>query len=194
MPSDRLPIRVEETIDMVHTRFLVASLVAAVAFATAPAFGQDTSGAPGKPDREAQRRAAFDRIDTNRDGFIDRTESRLKREVPFDRRDINKDGRLSLEEFTATRRTRSTRAPARDGSVNTQADASTPARSGASSDRQARAVRLFQRLDKDKDGFVSKAEWNAVDTARFDRCDANKDDKLAFDECKVARAAARSRR
>jgi Ca2+-binding EF-hand superfamily protein len=173
---------------MTRTCLLAASLLAA-AFAAAPSFAQDTSAPAGKPDRELRRRAAFDRIDANRDGFIDRNESRRKREAPFDRRDVDKDGRLSLEEFTASRSPRG-RAGTRGGSVNAQPGTAAPMTPAASA-RVERATRQFHRLDTDKDGYVSRAEWTAVDTARFNRCDVNKDDRLAFDECKLAQASRR---
>jgi Ca2+-binding EF-hand superfamily protein len=101
----------------------------------------------------------------------------------FDRLDTNRDGRLTPDELTFNRRPRSQVPGATTGSLNAPG---APARAAAPAD--TRAARLFQRLDADNDGAVSRAEWLAADDTRFDRCDVNKDGRLAFDECRMAQA------
>jgi hypothetical protein len=169
---------------MTRNRSLIAALVAAASLAATPALAQTTPGASGAPDRNMQRRAAFDRIDANKDGFVDRGESRAAREALFDRLDANKDGRLTPDELSFARRQRGPSATTPDASVNAQRGTTVPSTAGTGT----RAARLFQRLDRDGDNAVSRAEWLAADDLRFDRCDLNKDGKLAFDECRMAAA------
>ncbi len=164
---------------MNRTRPLSVLLAAALCLAMAPALAQEAPRSSGKPDRQTQRRAAFDQSDMNKDGYLDRGESRAAREALFGRLDLNKDGKLTPDEAAAARRTRASRRT--DGGLNAAPAASRP----------TRAQRAFERLDADKNGTVSLAEWTAADSAFFDRCDTNKDGKLAFDECR--RMASRRR-
>ncbi|QQS13900.1 MAG: EF-hand domain-containing protein [Rhodospirillales bacterium] len=166
---------------MRSTRAIAAALLATAAFTALPVLAQQPTTTPAKAERG---RAQFDRIDTNKDGFIDRQEARAARETMFDRLDANKDGRITREEIAAGRR----QGPkGQSGGINAQpTDAQRPA--GAAQARAARLDRMFQKLDADKDGGISRAEWNVTVDARFDRCDVNKDDKLAPGECRQAQA------
>lgn len=174
---------------MSRTRSLIAVLLAATSLTLTPALAQDTTKPAARPDRTTQQRAAFDRLDTNKDGFVDRDESHTAREAIFARLDANKDGRLTADELMGPQRTRRPPPKSQDGGINAT-DATKP----TTDSRRARAERLLQRLDSDKDGVVSRAEWLAGDDTRFDRCDANKDGKLAFGECKMAQATRGDRR
>ena len=173
---------------MSRTRSLIAVLLAATSLT--PALAQDATKPTARPDRATQQRAAFDRMDANKDGYVDRDESHAAREAIFARLDVNKDGRLTAEELMGPQRARRTNAKSQDGGINAQTDTTKP----ASDVRRTRAERLLQRLDTDKDGVISRAEWLAADDTRFDRCDANKDGKLAFGECKMAQATRGDRR
>lgn len=53
---------------------------------------------------------------------------------------------------------------------------------------------IMARLDKDKDGFISKDEAPERLKKRFARIDANKDEKLSLDELKKAQEIARKRK
>ncbi|HEX2885263.1 EF-hand domain-containing protein [Vineibacter terrae] len=174
---------------MHRSRPLIAVLLAAAALAATPALAQNPPRPAGTPDRDAQRRAAFDRLDANKDGYVDRNESHAARAAVFDRLDADKDGRLTVDELMSTRRGRGQGAKSQAG-VNAQTDTATP----VTDVRRARAERQLKRLDTDKDGTISRAEWLAVDDRRFDRCDADKDGKLAFGECRVAQATRGDRR
>jgi hypothetical protein len=165
---------------MTRSHPLFVLVATALSLAAVPALAQETPRSSGKPDRQTQRRVAFDQTDTNKDGYLDRGESRAAREALFGRLDTNKDGKLTPEEAAAGRRARTTSRRA-DGGLNAAPGASRP----------TRAQRAFERLDTDRNGTITLAEWTTADGAFFDRCDRNKDGKLAFDECR--RMASRRR-
>lgn len=91
-------------------------------------------------------------VDSNRDGFIDRAEAANKPRLlaRFDQMDTNKDGRLGADEHPKTRM-----------------------RHKRGGHRQ-----WFQRADADKDGRISRAEAQVLQSkagGRFDKMDLNKD-------------------
>lgn len=96
--------------------------------------------------------------DTNADGLLSRTEAAALPRIAerFDAIDANRDGQVSFEELRGAR-------------------------------HKARGERFLARLDADKDGKVSKAEALAKATERFDRVDANKDGFITADEIAVRR-------
>jgi Ca2+-binding EF-hand superfamily protein len=54
-------------------------------------------------------------------------------------------------------------------------------------DRQfVRQTAFFQRMDTDKDGFVSNAEFVAQADRNFARCDLDKDGRINTAECRQA--------
>lgn len=73
---------------------LRAALVAALAFAAAPAFAQDAFGGPLKA------------VDRDGDGAISREEANAALHAQFAQLDRDHDGRLSEDEFVAARLTR----------------------------------------------------------------------------------------
>src|SRR5260370_8129147 len=80
------------------------------------------------------------RYDTNKDGWVDKTEWNAGQEARFKDLDTNKDGKLNQDELFA-------RTPAAPGNV-------------LPTDRQfASQTAFFQRMDTDKDGFVLKAAF-----------------------------------
>jgi hypothetical protein len=112
----------------------------------------------------------FSAIDTNKDGFTDRSEieaaeSRLannrksqqlkQREAAFRQLDKDKNGSLSLQEFNAAI---------------------------AAKDAKPDATPRIARLDTNKDGKLSMAENRAPAAAQFDRLDTNKDGILSVEE------------
>ncbi|MCW5748651.1 MAG: EF-hand domain-containing protein [Alphaproteobacteria bacterium] len=176
---------------MITFRPLAALLLATTTLAALPALADETPARTGRPDRTARQHALFDRLDLNKDGFIDRDESKAARLAVFERLDANKDGKLTADELAQGRRSQgSRRAP---GDVNSRREGTPPAAAGATSEerRRTRAERLVQRLDSDKDGAISRAEWLAVDEARFARRDADKDGRLAFEEWRFAQGPRR---
>ncbi|MBN9490781.1 MAG: EF-hand domain-containing protein [Alphaproteobacteria bacterium] len=130
-----------------------------------PAFAApDTASTPVKPAPAAR---GVMRFDANHDGAVDRDEWNAGQEARFKQLDTNGDGKLSQEELFA-------------GSPAVRGNA-TPA------DRQAqRRAAYFRRLDRDNDGFVSKAEFMAQANQNFARCDLNKDERIDAAECRQA--------
>ena len=54
-----------------------------------------------------------------------------------------------------------------------------------------RAERMFERMDTDNDGRVTRTDANAFAIARFARMDANADGQITKDERRAARQARR---
>src|SRR5437868_9751319 len=105
----------------------------------------DTAPAEGKAARPA---TGMMRYDTNKDGWVDRDEWKAGQEARFKELDTNNDAKLTQDELFA-------RTPAAAGNV-------------LPTDRQfERQTAYFQRIDTDKDGFVSKAEFMAQADRNF---------------------------
>lgn len=100
----------------------------------------------------------FERLDTNTDGYIDRAEVDAAQAERFAKADTNGDGALSAEEMHAAR------AEHREG------------RKGKRRGGHGRAD--FDTLDADKDGSITRAEWDAAKSARMDRRQARMMDRL----------------
>ena len=113
----------------------------------------------------------FGQLDTNDDKVVDSKEVPESGRPAFEQLlklgDLNENGKLELEEYRAL-------------SVIVREDAG-PRASGASTPRQIMA------MDKDDDGKVSKDEYQGP-AARFDRLDADKDGFLTRREATAARA------
>lgn len=120
---------------------LVAGLMALPALAQAAPPPADTGA------RQGRAQAAFDRLDANKDGFVDLAEMRASRAALFDRLDTNKDGQLTTEEMRAGRPSRGQRA------ANAQ-------RTISRDEFVARAEKSLARRDTDKDGKLSFAEFS----------------------------------
>lgn len=122
------------------------ALCAAAAAVAAPVTDADIA----RDARHAEaKKQFFDRIDADHDGKISRAEYQAWVDTRFDRLDAN-----------------------HDGSVDAQEIAASPARADRA---QKRAERFVQHYDKSGDGKVAKADFEAVEMARFDRLGAGAD-------------------
>ena len=118
------------------------------------------------PEGHPHRAAMLERLkaaDTNGDGLISRAEAAALPKIAerFDQIDANRDGQVSVEELKAAR------------------------------GKHRGHGGLVKHLDADGDGKVSKAEAMVAAEKRFDRVDANKDGFITQDEAKAARQAHR---
>lgn len=126
----------------------------------------DTDGDGRVSKAEAQAAASrfaerFDAMDANKDGYLDRADMQARmaerRAGFFAAADANRDGRLSRDEFTAHRSAQATqrhqameqRAKAAGKALPTQAE------------RAKRMAEAFDRIDTNKDGAISRAEFDA---------------------------------
>ena len=107
------------------------------------------------------------RYDANKDGTVTIEEWKTGQQARFKSLDTNGDGKLSQNEMYA-------RTPVVGNSV-------------LPTDRQAdRQSSNFQRLDTDKDGFVSLTEFMVQADRNFARCDTDKNGRIDTAECRQA--------
>ena len=168
---------------------------------------------PGQPNRpgDSQRRgtgpAFFRELDTNRDGALSKVE--LERAaVLLGKLDRNGNEKLELNELfgfgdRGPSRTRpdgagrpsdrsqrpgsNTDRPKRPGETpNRRPENSFPEkRPGTGGNSQARLQQYFHRIDKNKDGFLSREEAPDKLKENFDRVDKNDDGKVSVDEIRA---------
>jgi hypothetical protein len=182
-------------------RKLTLSLIAgAAALAIGGTAAAQTAHTPRQPMTRtaAEQRAGqrFDKIDANHDGKIDKADRAVREKARFDRVDANHDGQLSFAEFTAkhdrredakgTRGSRSADGDHRGGHRMAM-------RGGFHGGPGGFRGGITRMADADKDGTVTKAEFQAAALTRFDRLDANKDGTVTADEAKAARDSMRQR-
>jgi Ca2+-binding EF-hand superfamily protein len=166
------------------------------------------------PERMAQM---FERLDLNKDGKLSREEmekarealARFRPDAPanpmgtagtgeplFRIIDANGDGKLTKEEFQAAAEKLRRLDKNGDGAIDREELASAgrdqPMRPQPPSDRPMLDVnRIFERMDANKDGKLSKEEVRGPLAEGFDRADLNKDGFLDKEE--VQKAAGRLR-
>lgn len=134
----------------------------------------DKDGRISRAEAQAiQARAAdhFDKMDFNRDGFIDRSDMQARmaqaRAAFFAGADDNRDGRLSRDEFVVEQ-------AARSAERREQWIARAAAKGKAASVRPApsleqqveRATARFDRMDANRDGTLTRAEFDAARVGR----------------------------
>lgn len=104
-------------------------------------------------------------------------------------RDADGDGRISAAEFAAG-------GGARRGAKAPVATAHAAGAAMSTGDQPMAAManpRMFQRFDTNGDGYLDKAEVDAMLTKRFERMDANHDGIVTAAEREAARGAMRGR-
>ena len=140
--------------------------VAATTLATA-AYAAGPSGGPGGFLKSA---------DLNKDGVIDQTEFQQSRDKWFADLDADKDGFVTADELKAFGDKMHAEWAKKHGD---QAGASKP---DADKKHGDFSQRILQRVDTDKDGKISKAEFDAEGSKLFAKLDDNGDGKITENE------------
>ena len=105
-----------------------------------------------------QAGALFDRLDTDRNGSVSHEELAAHKARRSEGLDANADGVVSFEEVQAQRqRHREERARARFARLDRDGDGEVSV-----AEFEARGERLFEKLDADGDGEVSREEFRAA--------------------------------
>lgn len=139
---------------------------------------------PGQPgDRAGFRAGMLKKFDTNGDGKLDDTERAAARAEFEKKLDTNGDGKVDDAERAAARAKWQGRHPGGPGGRGWHRGPGGPGEHGF--------VARFAKLDTDKDGLISKAEFDAQAMERFARADTNNDGKIDAAEQKAAFAKMR---
>jgi Ca2+-binding EF-hand superfamily protein len=109
----------------------------------------------------------FTEIDVAKKGEVTREQFLKYRMKTFDQLDTNKDGKLSLEEFIKVA----------EPPFTTEGPGVPPLE-----ERRNRARAEFQNLDTNRDGFVERAEAEAIVHAEFNQYDVDRDNKVTEPE------------
>jgi Ca2+-binding EF-hand superfamily protein len=136
-------------------------------------------------EQRAQR--AFDRLDANNDGKIDQTDRAARQKARFDRLDADKNGQLSYAEFTAVQAQRAGDDHGRSAERHSRHGDRRVAMRGMGRGMAHGPGGLIRVADADKDGVITRAEFQAAALQRFERLDINKDGTVTGDEAKAAR-------
>ncbi|MBN4049929.1 EF-hand domain-containing protein [bacterium AH-315-M10] len=115
----------------------------------------------------------MEHADTNGDGKLSEKEWIAMQRDQFNRMDSNGDGSLSAEEIKAHMESRKRGRKGKDGQRGSREN-----KRGGDSKQQAKlAKRIFQRMDRNGDGSISKDE--APDRMPFDQVDSDGDGKVS---------------
>ncbi len=156
---------------------LAAAVLSGAAFAAAPTDSGDMMMPRhgrhhdmDKKDFERMRADFFARVDTNKDGKISRSEAEAnapRLAVLFDAIDTNKDGQLTQEELDAFHK---------------------KMREAGIAEHQHRLDARFARLDVNKRGYLTRADvkGDRFLERNFDKIDTNKDGKISKAEFAIA--------
>ncbi len=141
-------------------KVLITALVAGMALTSGAIAGIGTAfaGADHGKGGWHGRDGMIEKLDTDKDGAVSKAEFEAKRAADFTAADTNKDGSVSQAELSAFHEKK------------------------AAERKAEREKRMYERLDANKDGKVTKDEFDAGE--RFDRMDKNDDGKVSGDEMK----------
>ena len=158
---------------MKRTSLITAAALIAVASTSvlATASGRDADNRRG-PERGAMM---FERFDLNKDGQVTREEVTTAAAAHFAEADANNDGQLSAEEMTAAAEAkaneqRAARMANRTADMikrqDTNGDGQLSLEELTAIGGEDRMERMFDRLDADDDGTITKAELEDMDGKR----------------------------
>ncbi len=133
----------------------------------APPAGQQA--APGAPPA-VPLPSWFAEIDINKKGEVTRADFLKYRMKSFEQLDVNKDGKLSVEEFLKV--------------VEPPLSPDVPGKPPLE-ELRTRARAEFQNLDTNRDGFVERAEAEALVHSEFNQYDTDRDNKVTEPEVRL---------
>lgn len=140
---------------------------------------------------QAQERATkmFERMDVNSDGVIDAADREARMKQRFDKMDTDKNGSISFAEFSARPEWKGKRAEA--GEPNDRG----PREGKRGHHRMGRGGHgpMGMMADTNKDGKITKAEFQAHALAKFDAMDTDKNGTVTAAERKAARDVMRAK-
>jgi Ca2+-binding EF-hand superfamily protein len=146
----------------IRTAFIAALAGVIAVSAAAPSFAAVD---PAKKDKRIER--MIKRGDLNRDGKISRSEMLRGIAVTFTMIDANRDGKISADELANAKGTvKSERKRAKAAGESRVHYVKFPVK---------RFTKHFDRLDANRDGFLSKSEVERVAERMFTKRDKNKD-------------------
>lgn len=182
------------------------TLGAGALYAAPGAKGADANNDGAVTWAEAQAKAGerWARMDANKDGMLNAADRDARMADRFAGIDTDKNGSISREEFTAHHRSMlDGKGPRGMGGHEGHAmghdmgGSNGPMAHGRKGGRGMRGQgmgAMAAMADTNKDGAVSKAEFDAGTKAMFDRVDANKDGRITKEERQAARAQMRQMR
>lgn len=184
---------------------LAAMLTGSMALAQ-PAPGQkrgpdaNQDGVVTQEEARAQAAKMFERIDFNKDGKIDKADRDARMAERFKQMDTDGSGEVSLAEMTAAREARQAKRAERMAMRADRGPGEPGARMGGKRGGRGMGMRGhggmrggMMRLDADKDGAITLAEFEAGALERFNRHDTNKDGRITQEERAAAREAMKKR-
>lgn len=183
---------------------LAAMLTGSIAIAQ-PAPGQmrgpdaNRDGIITQDEVRAQAQKMFARMDVNKDGKIDKADREARQAERFKKLDTDGSGEVSLAEMTAAREARQAKRAERM-SMRAEAGKGEPGarqggkwRGGPGMGKRGGRGMGMMRLDTNKDGAISLAEFEAGALERFKRQDTNNDGQVTKAERDAAREAMKQR-
>jgi Ca2+-binding EF-hand superfamily protein len=125
--------------------------------------------AQARGDGKGMRLPAFETLDLNKDGKIDRDESKQMVQGRWQAADADGDGAVTLEELRAHMTAEAARRAEQNAArVFERLDANKDGKIGTeeleamAERRDNRIDRMFNRLDRDEDGAISQAEYDRM--------------------------------
>lgn len=165
-------------------------------YAATPAMAQKADADGDKTVTWAEMKTKADamwfKLDVNKDGKLDNADRAAKMGVMFDKIDADKNGAISREEFVAHHTAMKAPAKAAPAAMAGGAEGKREGWKGRGKGRMGHhammggAMQMAKMADTNKDGAVSRAEYDAAVKMHFDMADANKDGKITPDERRAA--------
>ncbi|MEO0030706.1 MAG: hypothetical protein RIS94_464 [Pseudomonadota bacterium] len=183
------------------------ALAGTAAYFVTPALAQmDMSGKDRTitwTDAKAKADEAWTRLDVNKDGKLDQADRDAKMVEMFDKIDTNHDGAISRDEFLAHHRAMMMNHdkdghPGPDGrppmaGMDHEGHDGHEGHGGPGGMMDRGPMHLLEMADANKDGTVTRAEYDAAVKAHFDAADTNHDGKITPEERRAAFGKMRAR-